>query len=320
MMKKFFCALLCVALLAPAALAAYPDKPITNVIPAAAGGGYDMNGRIVTDAWGKLLGQPFRYDYKPGASSMIGLRVVANDATGYSVGVVALNQVNVVAKTQKNAPATWDNMAFIGNITTDPDAVFVHKDSPFQTIQELIAYGKENTLKVGTAHPSAVSSIAARAFIKETGIKATIVSFNGGNDSRKALAGKHVDMVVSIAGGALNMKDFFRGLVVFDEKNPVADTYPMPTMKEALPEIDFPIFVEPDVVCISKAFADAHPEDYARMCETFKAAIEAESSIKQAETLGYTPLMDYRTPEQCRQYSDDFDKTLEKYADILMVK
>ena len=321
-MKKFFCfaLLLILVFTTVPAFAAYPDKPITNIVPASPGGGYDGSSRIVTEEWGRILGYPFKFDYKPGASSMIGMRLVALDDTGYTTGVTTLGMVNIVNKLQKDAPASWENMAFVGNILTDPDAIFVHKDSKFKTLNDLIEYGKKNTLKVGTAHPSAVSSLAARVFIEETGIKATVVSFNGGADSRKALAGKHVDMIVSVAAPAVKMKEFFHGLVIFADKNYAKGIYDMPTMKEAMPDKEFPIFVEPYPMCVSRKFAKDHPEDYAKLVKTMKQAMSSEAAATQAKSSGYTPFVDYWTPEQCEKYAADFDKTLDKYSHLLMQK
>ena len=149
------------------------------------------------------------------------------------------------------------------------------------------------------------------------GIKANIVSFNGGSDSRKALAGKHVDMVVSVTAGAAGMKEYFRGLVIFSDKNNLKDLYDMPTMKEAYPDREFPTFIEANVACVSQKFAEKYPADYARLCETFKTALSSEGAKKRAQTFGFGPLLDYADPVQCKASSDAFDQVLDKYASVL---
>ena len=92
-MKRIFAAILVLVLLAPgAAFAAYPEKPINHIVPAAAGGGWDRASRIVTDEWGAQLGQPFKFDYVPGASGMIGMNKLRNSGKqGYATAIITFN-------------------------------------------------------------------------------------------------------------------------------------------------------------------------------------------------------------------------------------
>ena len=310
-----------VATLVPAgAFAAYPDKPVTHIVPAKAGGGWDRASRIVTDQWGDFLGQPFKYSFVPGASGMIGMKKLATTGQdGYQTGIITFNMVNMTDRFQKGAGVGWDKLAFVGNIITDQDAIFVHKDSEFKTLEDLIAYGKssDKPIRVGTAHPQAVSTLAAMLFIEKTGINATVVSFDGGSASRKALAGKHVDMVVSAAASAVSMKDYFRGLVVFAKDNKAAGIYDMPTIDEAMPKLEFPNFLEPFGIVVARNFMDKHPEDYARLTETFGQAMKNETAREKAAPLGMENFLDYWTPEECEAFVKDFETTLDKYAGLL---
>ncbi len=320
-MKRIFAAILVLVLLAPgAAFAAYPEKPINHIVPAAAGGGWDRASRIVTDEWGAQLGQPFKFDYVPGASGMIGMNKLRNSGKqGYATAIITFNMVNIAAKYQKDASIGWNDLAFVGNIITDQNAVFVHKDSPFNTLRELIDYGKtaSEPLKVGGAHPTAVSTLAARLFIERTGIKATLVAFNGGAESRKALAGKHLDVIVSVSASAVPMKDFFKGLGVFAKDNKAAGIFDMPPVNEALPGMDFPDFLEPFGVVVSREFMEKRPEEYARLVAAFKEAMHSEGAKKQAETMGMATFVDYWSPEECEKFAKDFDVVLETYASLM---
>lgn len=310
-----------VALLsAPAVFAAYPEEPITHIVPASAGGGWDRSSRIVTDPWGEYLGEPFKYSFVPGASGMIGMKkLAATGGDGYETGIITFNMVNMADRFQKGAGVSWEDLAFVGNIITDQEAIFVHKDSEFTTLEELVSYGKttDKPLRVGTAHPKAVSTLAALLFIEKTGMNATVVSFNGGSAARKALAGKHVDMVVSASASAVSMKDFFRGLVVFAPDNKAAGIYDMPTIDELMPELDFPTFLEPFGIVAAQSFKDSHPEDYATLTEAFKKAMHSEAAREKAASLGMESFLDYWTPEECQAFVDDFESTLDTYAGLL---
>ncbi len=322
-MKKILAAALLMAFtvsIAPvSALAAYPEKPITHIVPSKAGGGWDRSSRIVTDQWGDILGQPFKYSFVPGASGMIGMKKLATTGqNGYKTGIITFNMINMATRFQKGAVG-WDQLAFVGNIITDQDAIFVHKESPFNTLADLVAYGKssDKPIRVGTAHPKAVSTLAAMLFIEKTGINATVVSFNGGSASRKALAGKHVDMVVSAAASAVSMRDYFRGLVVFAADNKAAGIYDMPTIGEAMPELDFPDFLEPFGIVVAKSFMKDHAEDYTTLTESFGQAMTSEKAREKATPLGMENFLDYWTPEECESFVKDFEATLDEYAGLL---
>ena len=323
MKRKSFClAGIAVALMlwGGTAFGGYPEKPITHIVPASAGGGWDAASRIVTDQWGEILGKPFKYSYLPGASGMIGMkRLAATGKNGYQTGIITFNMVNMADRFQKGAGANWEDLAFVGNVITDQDAIFVHKDSEFHTLQDLIDYGKisEKPLRVGTAHPQAVSTLAALLFIRETGINATVVSFNGGSASRKALAGEHVDMIVSASASAVSMKDFFRGLAVFAEDNKAAGIFDMPTMKEALPDLSFPPFLEPFGIVVARSFKENHPKEYATLVASFEKAMAGEEALAKAKPLGMESFLDYWTPEECQDFVDSFDVILDQYGELL---
>lgn len=300
--------------------AQYPNRPINHIIPATAGGGWDRSSRIVSDAWGEILGQPFRFSYVPGASGMIGLRQLAQSGqTGYQTAIITLNMVNMAERYQEGASVGWDDLEFIGNIITDQDAVFVHKDSRFRTIQELVDYGRQavDPITVGTAHPTAVSTLAALLFIERTGINASIVSFNGGSAARQALAGQHVDMIVSASASALNMQEFFRGLAVFAEDNKAEDAFPMPSINDALPGYDFPDFLEPFGIVVDADFARSRPADYERLVETFERAMGSSSARSAARSAGMEGFFEYWSPEECREFNDDFESILNRYGNLL---
>ena len=320
-MKKLFALIAAVALLSSAACAAYPDKPINMILPTTAGAGWDLAARAVSDKWSELLGQPFQFAYAPGASGQIALRqIISGTNEGYEVSVFTPSMVSISMKVQPNTPANWTNLAYVGNILAEQDAVFVHKESPFKTLKELVEYGREHTLKVSTAHPTAIATLAALVFIEKTGIKANVVSFNSGGQARKALAGKHVDVCVSSVASSMPMKEFFRGLAVFDDKNNAAGIYDMPTMKEALPDIEMPKVLEPFAALVSKEFKDKHPEDYKKLCDTLKEAHGSALSAERAAAMNVDGFMDYWSPEKCEEFVKDFEKTFDQYEYLIRKK
>ena len=137
------------------ALAEFPEKPITHIIPAKAGGGFDRSSRVLSVGWEAILGQPVKFEYLPGASGMIGFgKLMSRPADGYTtiMTTIAMQAMNVNTGVSKFG---WDEIGFVGNLITDPNVLLVHNDSPYKTIQDFIEAGKkaEKPLTISTSHP-----------------------------------------------------------------------------------------------------------------------------------------------------------------------
>jgi len=296
----------------------FPEKPITHVIPAKAGGGFDRSSRVIAVGWEKILGQPVKFDYAPGASGMIGFgKLMSKPADGYMtiMTTIAMQSMNVNTGVSKYS---WKDIGFVGNLITDPNVVLVHKDSAYKTIQDFIEAGKKATkpLTISTSHPKAVSTLAAKILIDLTGINAKVVPFNGGSKARNALAGKQVDACIGPYFSASSKKDFIKALASFTNKKVWSGLWDIPTLSEATGK-DFPNLVEPFAFMTRRDVATKAPEDYKKLVATFKQAISAKETMKMAEEQGMAPFIDYWTPEQCDAYVKDFQNVWEKYKNLM---
>ena len=157
-----------------AAAADFPSKPLTHIIPAKAGGGFDRSSRVLAAGWEKILGKPIKFEYIPGASGMIGFgKLMTKPADGYTtiMTTIAMQAMNINVGTSKFG---WKEIGFVGNLLSDPNVLLVHKDSPYKTVGDFIAAGKkaDKPLTISTSHPKAVSTLAANILIELTGINA----------------------------------------------------------------------------------------------------------------------------------------------------
>ena len=176
-----------------ATAADFPSKVITHIIPSKPGGGWDRSSRTLAAGWEKILGQPIKFEYAPGASGLIGFgKLMGKPSDGYTTIMTSIS-VQAMNINSGQSKWGWDQIGFIGNLLTDANVVLVHNDSPWKTINDFIKAGKEASkpLTISTSHPKAVNTLAAKIFIKLTGINAKVVPFNGGSKARNALAGKH---------------------------------------------------------------------------------------------------------------------------------
>lgn len=146
-MKRITASLAAIGLLAgTAALADYPEKPITIVVPYGAGGGSDIMVRTVAPYIEKYLGDDAKIvvENRTGASGIIGWQAV-HDAKpdGYTIGVITTPSI-VTKPIEGKAEFTWQDFTIIANMVTDPAALNVKKGSQFEDVTGLVDYAREN--------------------------------------------------------------------------------------------------------------------------------------------------------------------------------
>lgn len=318
-MKKFSFVLALVFLCTSLAIAAdFPSKPITHIVPAKAGGGFDRSSRVQAMGWEEILGQPITFDYSPGASGAIGFgKLMARPSDGYTtiMTTIAMYAMNVNTGAAK---AGWDEVGFIGNLITDPNVLLVHNDSPYKTIEEFIEAGKiaKTPLTISTSHPKAVSTLAAKIFIELTGINAKVVAFDGGSKARNALAGKQVDACIGPYFSASSKKEFIKALASFTNKKVYSGLWDIPTLTEATGK-KFPNLVEPFAFMIKRDVMQKSPENYKKLVATFKEAVSLPKTLELAEKQGMAPFIDYWSPEECDAYVQEFQKVWEEYKHLM---
>ena len=296
----------------------FPDRPITHIIPAKAGGGFDRSSRVLSVGWEKILGQSVKFEYLAGASGMIGMgKLMSKPADGYTtiMTTIAMEAMNINTGVSKY---DWQQLGFVGNLITDPNVLLVHVDSPYKTIADFIAAGKkaEKPLTISTSHPKAVSTLAAKILIELTGINAKVIPFDGGSKSRNALAGKQVDACIGPYYSASSKKDFIKALASFTKKKVWDGVWDVPTLSQATGK-PFPNLVEPFAFLIRRDTATAAPAAYRKLVDTFKAAMTAPETLAMAEQQGMAAFMDYWSPEECDAYVKEFQDVWQRYKHLM---
>ncbi len=131
----------------PAMAQNYPTRPITMVVPWGAGGGTDATARIVGSLLERELGQPVTVVNRTGGSGVVGHSAIASAAPdGYTIGVatVEIGMMHWQGLTELKSTSYTP----IGLVNADPAGVQVRADSPYKTIQELLAAIKANPGKI----------------------------------------------------------------------------------------------------------------------------------------------------------------------------
>lgn len=224
----------------------YPDRPISVMVSYGAGGATDFQARIVTMMAAKeeLLGQPIVILNKPGAGGRVGWNWLASDAEndGYTLG--AYNIPHFIAQSIKGG-VKYDASSFepIANWGADPAAIIVGKDSPYNTIGELVEFAKANPGKVTLSGAGLFVGhhIAALQLEKATGAKFAYIPTKGGG----AAAMKAV-IAGDVIGGINNLSDAFRAnqagnvkvLAIADIKRDEKFLPDVPTLMESGIDVD----------------------------------------------------------------------------------
>lgn len=177
---------------------AYPSRPITVIVPYAAGGPTDTVGRTVADRMRAELGQPIVIENVAGAAGNIGLGRVARAAPdGYTIEVGNWS-AHVVNGAIYNLPYDLrTDFAPVALLAQAPQLVLVSKKLPVDDLAGLIAWMKANPGKatIGTAGVGSPPHIAAVFFLSLTGTAAQMVSYRGGGLAVQDLVAGQIDLV-----------------------------------------------------------------------------------------------------------------------------
>ncbi len=183
----------------------YPNRPIQLIIPIPAGGGGDVNGRLLVEDLTKILGQQIVVVNKPGASDTLGTDALAKSKKdGYTLGYTS-SAAMVFARVTNPESVPYDPVKDfdpLGSHTFFPLCVAVQASSPWKTFNDLIDYAKKNPgkLRVSTAGVGSTSNFDVEITKTLTGAEFTHVPFKGGEAVVTALLGGHVELSYDIVG------------------------------------------------------------------------------------------------------------------------
>ncbi|WP_295542920.1 tripartite tricarboxylate transporter substrate binding protein BugD [uncultured Pseudacidovorax sp.] len=199
---------LALAFVAQAAFAqAYPTKPITWIVPFAAGGPTDALARNVAERVARELGQPIVIDNAPGAGGTVGAAKAARAAPdGYTLLVGHMGYMGAAPALYKKL--SYDPVKDFAPVFRFPDTplvLMVRKEHPAKDIQALVAYGKANPDKlfISNAGVGSSSHLIAALFAASAGIKVSQVPYKGAGPALVDVIGGQVDGIFDQTNTAL---------------------------------------------------------------------------------------------------------------------
>jgi tripartite-type tricarboxylate transporter receptor subunit TctC len=218
--------------LAVQAQSAYPNKPITIIVPFSAGGTTDILARVIGQGLSRDLGQPVVVDNRAGAGGNIGAQAVARAAPdGYTLvmGTVGTHAINASLYAKMPFDPVKD-FAPISRVALVPNLLVAHPAQPYKNVKELIAYAKANPGKVTVANSGVGTSIhlSAELFKHMAGVDVQNVAYRGSAPALNDLIGGHTAVMFDNMPSAI-------GYVRAGKLRPLAVT--TATRSAALPDV-----------------------------------------------------------------------------------
>ena len=173
---------------------AYPSRTVKVIIPWSVGGMTDVLTRPIASWLEDYFGVPFVVENKPGGGGVVGSLLIENaDSDGYVIGTTSMSTIS--AKYISPIYPDINNVQLISQVITIPATVTVNADSPWNTLEEFVAYAKANPGKIKTSNSGTGASahIYSAVFAATAGIELNHIPYPGYAEAITALLGNHVD-------------------------------------------------------------------------------------------------------------------------------
>jgi tripartite-type tricarboxylate transporter receptor subunit TctC len=277
------------------AQAAWPERPITLVVPFAPGGPTDIIGRILSVALAQALGQNVIIDNRGGAAGNIGMGQVARATPdGYTL-LMTSTAIAVNPALFKNLPYDpFKDFLPISELVSAPNVFFVHRDSDIKSIADLVAQAKANPKRFNYSSPGVgtMSHLSGELIKLRAGIEMVHIPFRGGGPSVQAVVSKTTEVgSVALAGAeALIQEGTLRALAVTSEKR----WFSLPKVPTMIEE-GYPDFVT-DTFNALFAPAGTPPDIVARLVKESRTAFQNPEARELARKAGFEVVAG--TPEE----------------------
>jgi len=221
----------------------YPKRPITMIVPFAAGGTSDVIARTVAEQMGATLGQPIVIENVAGAGGSTALaRAARAEPDGYTIAIGNAGTNAAAYTIYPMLPFKPDAFVPIAMVAKTFGIVALRKDFPAKNLQEFIAYAKSNPGKINFGHAGVGSSnfLICKSFVQAAGIEVTLVGYRGAAPALTDAIGGQIDGVCDAAASVSQAIEdkLVRGLVVGSTVR-LATLPDLPTSAEAgLPEFE----------------------------------------------------------------------------------
>ncbi len=265
----------------------YPSRPVTLTGAFAAGGSTDLTCRAFGSVAPKYFSQPIISVPKPGGAGLVALQNLASaKPDGYTYHLGRPSEMSIAPFIEKMPFDMGKDFIPVGQVAQDRIVFSVHAQSPWKTIEDLIAAARKEPekIKFACSSPTATTRLGLEKFCYEAGIKLAVVPFKGAAPAAIAVAGGHVPVLTSTVSEALShaQRGDLRVLLTCADQR--VKEYPdVPTAKEKGFDVNFGIW------CTVFARQETPPALLAKFEELLKKAAEDKDFVAAMTRLGSEP-------------------------------
>ena len=268
----------------------YPSEAVTCIMGASAGGGTDLQIRAIAPFFSEYFGQELVPTPMPGGSGTIAMTFIADSkADGYTIGVPYTGGVSIMPS---YGQTTYDAESFryICQYSNSPIVLAVNANGSIKSVEDLIAFGKENDILYSCAANGAID-LTVQAYAKELGISMTNVPTEGAAPAITNVLGDQVDVAAvhpSNIYAYIESGDLLP-IIIFESER-----------YSALPDV--PTAKEMGVDIVASVWngiavpAETPDEIYNKLVDGFAEILANPECIAAFEELNFT--VDYLSPEQ----------------------
>jgi len=290
-MKRSAClAALLLCLSATSAHAAYPERAITLIVPAAAGGNADITARLIGQEMSRQLGQPIVVENRVGAGGRIGTQaVVRAPADGYTIGYAHVGTLVLHRFLFKQQLYDLDrDVTPIGLVAETPNVIVVNAASPYRDLKSFIeaSRAQPDRLTMTSADPGTTSEVGVKLFIAQTGAAVRQIPYKATAAQLSDLLGGHVDaMMENLPPLIGNLKDGRLRALAVTTTSRAASNPDVPTVAEQ----GYPDY-EQSAWSALIAPAGTPPAVIDRLNAAMNQALRSENVAKELRSRSQAPL------------------------------
>ncbi len=234
-------ALICIVSLAfslnPVFGSDYPEKDIKHIMPWAAGGGTDTVMRAFMKYYEQELGRKIYTVNVKGAKSGLGVNeLMSSAADGYTIGSLTYDSIVTVPYFGLLKNYSLDKLQFVATVTMHPTVLVANADSPYKTLEDVIAAAKKapGKLQVSNVGLGGVWHLPMIDLQQQAGVKFDHIAFAGGSgEQREALLKRETDLACMSIGGAFPLVKAKKAVILAIMSEERLAEYPdVPTLKE----------------------------------------------------------------------------------------
>lgn len=270
---------------AASAMAQYPDKPITYVVPYTPGGTNDNIARIIARHLGERLGQPVVVENKPGAAGTLGAAFVAHAAPdGYTLLNASIGNLAIAPQLVPVQFDPFKDLTPVAHLAGSRSVIAVNPQLPIHSIAELIAYAKANPGKLtyGTSGNGTPGHISTEYLKLLAGIDLVHVPYKGSAQALTDATAGHIDLVSDPLANTFVQAGKLRGLAFFGTEQ-APDLPGIPSLTETFKEWKF------SGSFLAMAPANTPPEVLKTLRQAFDDVLARPETIAELKKLGMAP-------------------------------